>query len=189
MMEWKTWFKRLRLKLSLRPSIHGMQINLISSQRESWFDRESNQHIDGVVYQYEVRDPQSGEWLVTVCTSESPKKAIVQATHKRYAGGVYDQIRRKTDVFLPCEEDPTNLYHPLGIAYLDKAGRLRYQRVSEEVEVPESIRTRYRLDVYERVAPYRKNRALQHKLVVLIPIDQPEEMAKFFILEKVRPLF
>ncbi len=190
-MTWKArdWIERLKHKLKFGLSSQEMQINLVSSRQDRWFDQAFKRHLDGMVYQYEVQSPRSGQWLVTVCVSDAPVKATVQASHKKYGGGLYDQIRRKTDVFLPCRGDSKSLYHPLGISYLDEDGRLRYRRVSKENEVPEDIRAQYRLDVYEHVAPYTKSRSLRRKLVVLISKDRPEQMAKLFVLEKINPLF
>jgi len=166
-----------------------MDIKVLSSEAGTWFDINLREQVQGIIYRYNIQEPYSGQWIVEVCISEKPVKAIVRAIQGEHLGGIYDQVCRKTDVFLPCQDNSEILYHPLGIAYLDSTGRLRYQRVSKEVEVPEGILLEYPLTFYVNVAPHTRNHALQYKLVALIPRNKPEQMAKLFILEKVQPLF
>jgi len=165
-----------------------VEIRQLSRGASDWFDERLRKRVHGVIYQYEIRDPHSGRWTLEVCMSDDPPKAAVRAIASEPTGGIYEQLRRKTDIFQPCRQDPEVYYHPLGISYLDEAGRLRYRRPIDLEEIPEEIKRSYDIDLYENVSPYPGSASHCGKLVVLISKAEPDRMAQLFILEKVWPV-
>lgn len=166
-----------------------MEIKRLSSTVGTWFDAGLRRRVRGTIYQYEIQDSRSGWSTIEVCTSESPPKAIVRLVNSEQIGGVYEQLRQKTDVFQPCREDAETYYHPLKVGYLDELGRLHYHRPSEMEEVPREIEQSYQLDLYENVALHSECTSFRGKLVVLVPKSDLEQMARLFILEMVHPIF
>ena len=160
----------------------------LQTEESTWWDVGIKRNVHGTVYRYRFTDEHVGVWEVEVRLMEEPLKATVSVLNPNHSGDVYDQLSRKNLVFQPCPGNSKLFYHPLGIAYVDE-GRVKRKRINSFTAVPDSIRSRYRLTVYREICPETRNRGLVDKIVALVPVDRPEEMALLAIYELVWPLF
>jgi len=106
------------------------------------------------------------------------------------------QIMRKTDVYQSSDTLRGRLYHPIGMAYLDSAGRLRRRRLtSEELSrdtmfqsiLDELLCSGLEVRKYQEVTT-KRSKQLANKLCIVVRGDDFEVMVTAFMGEKIVPL-
>jgi len=162
-------------------------VELLKKSAGQWFDLGLKRVLEGEVYAYRINDTISGEWLLNLKISTQVGKAIVEAVTSERTSVLHDQIKRKSITFNACK-DRRYLYHPLGIGLVEK-GRFTYNRVNEFAEVPQEIKDKFTLKLYEEVSPTEPSSSLKGKIVAVIKREHLQQMVLLFFLEKILPVF
>jgi len=162
-------------------------VELLKKEHGEWFDLGLKRVLEGEVYAYRITDTISGEWLLNLKISTQVGKAAVEAVASERTSVLHDQIKRRSITFNACK-DRQYFYHPLGIGLVEK-GRFRYKRVDKYDEVPQEIKDKFTLKLYEEVSPSEPSSSLKGKIVAVINREHLEQMVLLFFLEKILPVF
>lgn len=152
-----------------------------------WFDLGTKSIVKGIQYSFEVKDDMSGVWNLNVRIQDDLKKADATAVTSSKVGSIYDQIKRKSITFNETV-DNQNFYNVIGISYIDEGGRLHLERISDINEIPDGIKSKFKIKKYGDISPH-KNIILKDKLVTLVDKNNMEDMALLFFLQKIEPIF
>jgi len=169
------------------------KIRELGSTEGIWWDIGKRKWFEGYIYAFLVQDSKGWSWLFNVKIEKNFRKAIVHpVAMSKPNNRIRRQILSKSIVFR-LSKDKQYLCHPIGIAYVNKNGRLHYKRLSSMLGVPSGLRTLAdKIDVYGCFVNVRSKIANKMCVAVRVTNRRPEDIAKklleVFILEKIEVL-
>lgn len=167
-----------------------IKLTLQKSEPGEWYDHSLKRLLKGTVYAYTF------EWKELSCVlnvriSEDKSRAQVNLVSSSKADIISKQLTEKTLLFQKSKI-PNYLYIPLSIAYVDKFGRIHYNRVSNVNDVPEVLRDNFELRKYDDVAPpelIRSRNPNLGKISVIVEDNNPEKMALLYAFTRILPAY
>jgi hypothetical protein len=166
--------------------IKTVEIRFLTKSTGSWFDLGSKSTVSGILYSFQIKDNESGEWILNVRTQDSLEKADVIAATTERTTSLHDQIKRKSMIFNQTS-DGSRFYNVIGIGYVDD-GRFHFGRISDKSALPEEIISNFKVIKYHEASPH-KSLSLKDKMVALVDKSDAKGMALLFFLERINPVF
>jgi hypothetical protein len=148
-----------------------------------WVDMSLKEIRNGAVYFYRVSDPITGKWLFKICLDKEYHRKTIKAI-KCPAGEGYVQLEGRTMLFQKSVIEGY-LYDVISLSYLDDNKRLRRNIVSDISEVPQNIREKFKIEIYEKATG---KHAIGKRLVTLCKEDNNRMIIILFLLQRAWPI-